>query len=688
MPNIPLATSVRRNLGSRFREWVDAGLNAKGTGPSGWWREVTAFYENRLPETPGKNIVPWHVPLSQPRQDSLTANVCTVIAKQEPIMLCDLEDSEAAGRRQRFVHKVWTNAGIDPCLRKGSSHATNYNRCFYKITPKATSRLQATVADSGVFGMQMSPAATQCPGVDISVILPTEMTVFPALLGGCQEATLVGNRLYKTIGSCNRLITSGFYYKDATDLPEDNPENHDELGSKQHSGASIGLVVDHTNGGVELFDLVVTFDLSEIDSSAPKGYKRYRATLAFGNNELLALEPYPESYRYVWYFEGFYKPMSDSYWPETSIARDLKPLQDAYNKLSGTMYTYAQAAAKPLIFGPPPDTGEDFLQTEAFTYFASSEQMQPFSPTISFQAQPLVEEGQRIERVADVVARVSQNTMGSIQGRSTTATTDSIVAAGVAVGLEEWIGNFATPLPLMAEHTEDVMRGQYDAISKYYTMPGPVQPGLPNPDGTPGEPIPGEPVPLVTYDELMAPTVWRVNGMSPSATPQAKVQAATQLAAMMQDPATGLDAYEVAGTVLRNSPLSGVANLQLPKAEVHQMMASMQQGEQTPEPRINEIIDSKMAAMMTPNEFGQFLQKIGITPDQDRGQQLASQAQAGPGEGQGGGDGSGKSAGGSEGTGGTGGAGAHDEALLGAAHAPELQQIARALAKRGSAKGE
>ena len=531
-----------------------------------------AFYENRQPESPGKGLVPVHMPLSQPRQDALTANVCTVIGKQEPIMLCDLEDTDLASRRQKLLHKAWDYAGIDVQLRKASTDATNFNKCIYKVTP----------ASGEPKGMTGSPNASLQPGVDIAVIPPENVSVYPAALGGMQVASLVGDKLYKRLKNIRAGIGSQYY--DVT-VVSDNADSEDELGVQQHAGSALGLLPpDRDQELIEVWDCVVRLDLKEY--GGPEGERKYRATLAFGNQELLALEPYPEEYRYTWYFEGFYIASGRTYWSSTSVARNLKPLQDQYNKLWSMFYTSGMAAAKPVVVGPKLEGGEKYTKWEHSDYIETDEPVQPWSPQIRTELGPITAAIEMVERNADQVARVSQNSLGAENIGVDTATENSIIASGVAVGIEEYIANFSSPLAAMAEHTEDVLLGMFDEIAPYYshTVDMPVT------DPMTGEPVidpaTGQPVmqpqqaPLVSPEEMQILTCWRPNGNSPSSTPQAKLQAAQMLVQAAADPAFGFDKYAIATVIYKNSPLAGDGNLQYSKEEMQRMALEAQQAQQ------------------------------------------------------------------------------------------------------------
>lgn len=580
MPLIPLSPEVRRAIGTKLRAWIDLGLDAKND--CAWWKDVTGFYENRKPADAGKGKISMHMPLSQPRQDALTSNVCTVVGKQDPVMLCDLPDTELAGRRQKFIHKVWDYAGFDIQIRKASTDATNFNRCFYKVTPNGFPEMS---------GGQQSPNTSLKPGIEIGVIPPKDMTVFPAVLGGCQQAVLVGNRLYKRVQTINDRIKAKEYYEVKVS-GGDNPEEHDDTGSIQHAGMSMGLMAQEPNQqAAECFDLIVRLDLTAEDlnggkkGKGPEGEKRYRAVLAYKNSDLLLLEEYPETFQYTWYFEGFYIT-SDLYWPGTSVGRNLLPLQDGYNKLWSQFITAGWKMADPKIIGPALNDGQKWAEAPSGAYLETDETVQPWSPDIHVELQPITMAMEKIERTADQVARVSQNSLGVANSSADTATENGIIASGVAVGIEEYIANFSSCFPAMAEHTEHIMASMPQEMATYYTHavdvpvvdPMTQQPAVDPQSGQPA--LQPQEMPILTPEELKKPTCWRVNGTSPSSTPQAKLQAGQMLVQVAADPEYRMNKPALGALIVANSSLSGDGNLQYSEQEWAQMQAQAQMQQQ------------------------------------------------------------------------------------------------------------
>lgn len=65
-----------------------------------------------------------------------------------------------------------------------------------------------------------------------------------------------------------------------------------------------------------------------------------------------------------------------------------------------------------------------------------------------------------------------------------------------------------------------------------------------------------------TLDDCKKAISWEPNGKSPGNTPMAKLQAAQLFLEASQNPATGIDPYEVATVLLQNGPLGNATGVQ------------------------------------------------------------------------------------------------------------------------------
>ena len=144
------------------------------------------------------------------------------------------------------------------------------------------------------------------------------------------------------------------------------------------------------------------------------------------------------------------------------------------------------------------------------------------------------------ERIGDMVAGVSQNTMGAGSRAESTATERSIIAAGVQTHTEDRISIATADLPRMVSLAMFIAATMREQLAVYY-----------------GE----DEVPPM--DALMAPISWDVNGKSALQTPQARREAAQVLIPVVEK--AGGDLRELARIMLANSPLRGSEDKILPQ---------------------------------------------------------------------------------------------------------------------------
>jgi hypothetical protein len=84
----------------------------------------------------------------------------------------------------------------------------------------------------------------------------------------------------------------------------------------------------------------------------------------------------------------------------------------------------------------------------------------------------------------------------------------------------------------------------------------------------------------LTKQQILGTVVWQPTGKSPGNTPQAKLQTAQLLMQMSVNPATGIDAHELATVIIANGALANAGNIQLSKEQMRQNAAAQQQQQQ------------------------------------------------------------------------------------------------------------
>jgi hypothetical protein len=525
IPSCAKSAEQRSALGALLRNLIQAGLDQKGAIEV-WWDECERIHRNEWSEadSPGEGLVPMQVPFSQPRQDMLTAQVCSVLTRQEPYMLAeDSTDSVTEELKERVLHKFWRSAGFEQKLRRASLITTDTNRVWFRI---AWERLR------------QRPFS----GLIWDVIHPRHVVLYPATIEGILGARLVGHRFYRRLREIEAMQAAGTYFHDegAPVTGGDTPQEYDKGGEIAASGANPAVMgPDPKDQRIELWDVCFRY-AGDRRLGANDAERWYRATLAFKTMTLLSMEPYP--YSRPWYFDSCYVVSNDdAYWSGVSVARHLSGLQDAANKYNAALYNGSMMSAFPPIFGP--ELPEKDFRYGYGDYVPTDSPAQNWSPSVSFRGEPIMRHLEMLDMAGDRAARISSNTQGSMQVRSTTATETSIIAADVSVGMEEYIANFGASLGVVAEFTCELLCAHFSDWAAEAALLG------------------------VTREKLLMPCLWEPNGKTPGNTPGAKLAAAERLAGLAGQfgPATGIDIYELTRVIIANSGLFGADNIQVPK---------------------------------------------------------------------------------------------------------------------------
>jgi hypothetical protein len=366
--------------------------------------------------------------------------------------------------------------------------------------------------------------------------------LFPATLAGIEDARLMGHRFYRRQKDVIAMQKSGQYFDDRPPTYGDTPQEYDTSGEISSSGAAPGATGPEPGDMlVEMWDVLLKYE----DPDRPdSGETWYRATFAFKQSLLLSFEPYP--YSRPWYFDSHYiTGNEEAYWSAISVSRHLSGLQDATDKCAAAVYNGSMMCAFPAVWGPElPQKDARYGWGE---YIPTDSPLQNWSPSVNFKGEALMQTMEGMELIGDKSARISANTQGGAQASAKTATENSIIASGVAVGLEEYIANFSSPLADMAGFTCELLSTHFHEWNGLYAAALGID--LPR---------------------LQAPTLWETNGSSPGNTQGAKLAAIEKLVSMLQafGPATGLDPYTLTQVAIANMGLGSTDNLQIDKEQL------------------------------------------------------------------------------------------------------------------------
>jgi hypothetical protein len=533
-PKCARTLEQRTNLGGLIRNLVWAGIESKGECET-WWQQCEAYHRNQpAANEEDESLVPLHIPFSQPRQDQLTAQCCTVITKQEPYMLAECPGDEMVEETlEKAVDKFWRSAGFEKQIRRASRICTDTNLVWY--------RCAWTYNPRKVYG-----------GIILDVIHPKHVSIYPATMHGIDGARLVGHLFMRRLRDVHALQDEGIYFNDVKVAAGSSIENYDTTGQIANSGASPSVAgPDPMDLQVPLYDVLFKYG-ERNDDGTYEPERWYHATIAFEQSALLAFEEYP--YSRPWYFDAQYIIGSeDGYWPGESVGRHLSFLQDAINKLHTGNYNGAMMSSYPPVFGP--QLPEKDFRYGYGDYVPSDFPANSFySPNIRFDGRPMLNQIEMFNEIGDSTSRISANATGSISESDQTATETSVIAAGVATGLEEYIGNFTANLGDMAAFTIELLAFHFSEWSQKW---GPV-------------------LGIQTAQQLEVPALWECNGKTPGNTPGARLNGIEKLMQMASafGPQTGIDPYELTKLAIANLNLQGGDNIQISRENLAQQQQS------------------------------------------------------------------------------------------------------------------
>ena len=534
IPKIARTQSDRSKLALQLSTLVQQAISAKGALPE-VWEHTEAYNRNDPPSwetAPDEGMSPIHIPFLQPRISALVSEICSVVAKQNPLMLAvsGLGD-EVSTRLEAIVHRQWESGGFDRACRSVAKNSALHNKGIWRLAFEFQPGMILPEGSDQLEDIKHGPI--RYAGIKIDSIHPNDFVIAPSAVDGIQSAMLVGHRFYARLAYIKERQRLGEYFEN-TDyqlVGGDSPENHDEMLSYVAALTSPSVF-----SGFPETELVELFELY-CKLPDERGFERYfKVVLAPTQNYLLDAQTW--GYSRPPYFTS--ELIADEvFWSGESVGRNLSPLQDLYNKLNALCYNGAYMASAPPIFGPRIDN-EKYSQYKPYSYLETEGGgAQPFQATTQFNAQPLMQQIAACERNGDIVARVSTNSLGAEETKSSlTATQSQAIQQGVSVGLQEYIAMFTLAFPQMAAFTCELLADQYVLWRLLY------------------------PEQKVTREDLQRAVTWEPNGKSPADAPMQRLATLQQLWAMGQNPAAEFDLYEIAKLALACAGIPGADKIQ------------------------------------------------------------------------------------------------------------------------------
>jgi hypothetical protein len=465
------------------------------------WDTVLAVYDDEPDraltsfEWPKEVKRPYNVALIQPRVDALVADVVGGMLAASPFWVNRLtprdsltEDpatdalkivrgEDAREALEQTVDFAFRRAGLDRRLREAGLEAVLKGRGVLRLRYVHVGHSNCDdSADSA-----MSATGVRYSGLILESVKLDDFVIYPSFAESIQDARTVGHAFKQRVRTIRNRQARGEYFSDV---------------EVSGGGDVAALVDDPMDEGKVCYDVIVKLE-SPVDGLE----KWYRATLAFSDQKLLALEEYPHAR--PWYFSPGFKLEPNAFLPRRSLAAKALEMQTLMNDCLTLNMVGSLAASMRSIIA----TGVSFDQSSirlglgeilALRQTPSHlmETSSGFDPGATIQLIPF------IERVTDAVFRIGSPGIGQFYGDVRTATETSIVAESQSRGYTEYRAMFGYELESMAEFGRQLLASRFGPFKAFW----------------------GDAVSCSCAADLSGPALFEINGRSMNASPEATIR--------------------------------------------------------------------------------------------------------------------------------------------------------------------
>jgi hypothetical protein len=386
-------------------------------------------------------------------------------------------------------------------------------------------------------------------GLKFASIKPTNFVIYPSQNVGITNCKLCGKKFTLLYEQVEELQNRGYYFKDDPIPNNGNTDDDAEMDpqSQQTTAPSKNLQK------VELYEVYVKMPLDNNFS----GW--YQAIVCPDTNQLFRFKPHGHS-RPPYFIGECIVTDSELFWPDRSIARQLAPIQNQVDNLSGMIYDATAQALKKIVFGVAPPVKTDEMNIAGIDYI----ELDPGSPPpvqIDFatDVSTLFQQEQQLIQIADSLS-VSSNNLSQPDQKEITATQTQAIESGTQARINSFIGRFTREWPQMAAYTWELLS---DPNAQLLWAPL-----------------------FLTMEEFQKAEdlgvasqrfSWTVAGQSIYDGPAQRLAVIQQIAAMAQDPAYGFNKYAIGRLLLDLQRMPGADGLQYSQQEMQQMQAAQAQ---------------------------------------------------------------------------------------------------------------
>lgn len=464
------------------------------------WDQVMAIYNDdpeQIPtsfEWPKEVKRPYNVALIQPRVDALVGDVVGGMLQANPFWVNRLihvsqssnatdtgqalvsESEQMRERAEKTLDFAFRRAGLDRRLREAGMEAVLKGRGVLRLRFESIGE-----AGSDHNDVPLAKGVNHYAGLSMDTVRLEDFVIYPSYAESVQQARTVGHAFTQRLRTIRSRQASGEYFDDVV---------------LSNSGDTTTLVGDAEDEGKICYDLLFRYAPEEGGEE-----EWFRATLAYSDRKLLAIERYP--YRRPWYFAPAFKLEPNRFLPERSIAAKAIEMQTLMNDCMTLNMVGSLAASLRTVIA----TGVHFDQQNVRLGLGEvlavrqtpshlMETTSAFDPGATIALIPL------IERMTDAVFRMGAPGLGSFSSAQRTATEHSIVAEGQSRGYSEYRSMFADELNRMAHFGAHLIADNFAAFKSFW----------------------GGAVPSQSAADLRLPSLFEVNSTKVSTSPEVLIQ--------------------------------------------------------------------------------------------------------------------------------------------------------------------
>lgn len=491
-----------------------------------------------------------HYPIVQPIGDALSSWIVGTVTSIEPYCIPVFEDEPAPVSGQEEQEEE------NPALIVQKEVGKRLKKANLRDALKKVSQ-PACWANAGVIWVSWAGE-----NVRLDVIPPKRFVVYPSCRG-IADSLLYGRSFDRTRGEIralakkeNELVDEDgklkkerYYFNDPDEQGRDVDALVDSLTPDSSGGPSFKEAIDHPGMTEVVPHQTAVYsedDLIELHECVVRNAEdgsTWIVTVHADSGTLLKKSPYPWRTQCAFVFR-FKTECTDEFWHEGSVAQDLQGIQRDVNEALNAYMDAIGMASYGAAFVPKGTLGQSKVVRYgrgSMTEVTDPTRMQIFSPAV--QAAGCIELVQFLDNKAQAVARMSAMGQGGPlknSGGDTTKFEAEQAMAGQNTGVEDYVENFGTDLPLLFAHSQELIDAFADLSPEVKTA-------------------------------MHQECEWSVQVTSPSGTPAMQARSIYGLFEMAQNPETRIRVHETASRYLEFLERQGVTDatgLQLPEDPV------------------------------------------------------------------------------------------------------------------------